>query len=561
MSRRTRLTPPEPSFREVFTPKLLTVLGEGYGLTKLRTDAAAGLTVAIVALPLSMAIAIASGVSPDRGLYAAIIGGFIVSLLGGSRYQIGGPAGAFIVLVAAIVDRQGVDGFLLATLIAGAILALVGFMRLGTYIRYIPHPVTIGFTAGIAVIILASQMRDLFGLRPDVPEPGPIIDKIQVLGGAALTFTPAAVGLGLASIALILLLKRLRPTAPGMLIAVVAAALMAALLNLPVETIGTRFGGIPDSLPMPALPPITLERVIAVLPDAFAIALLAGIESLLSAVVADSMSGRRHRSNCELVAQGFANMASALFGGIAVTGTIARTATNIRAGAVGPVSGMLHAVFLLGFMMLAAPLASYIPLAALAGVLTVVAWNMAERHEFFAILRRSRGEAVVLLATFLLTVFYDLMTGILVGVVLGSLLFMHRMATLVAIEHGTLEQEDRNGDGEAEEVSSEGVMIYHITGPIFFGAAATIASTFERIGGFPPVIILDFQSVPFADSSALGSLETFVKRAKRKGSMIYFLCADREVRRILSHGGLKPPLVRYAPTVAHARASAAALTG
>jgi len=561
MKRRSRLAPPEPSFREVFTPKLVTVLGEGYGLAKLRTDAAAGLTVAIVALPLSMAIAIASGVSPDRGLYAAIIGGFIVSLLGGSRYQIGGPAGAFIVLVAAIVDRQGVDGFLLATLIAGAILALVGFMRLGTYIKYIPHPVTIGFTAGIAVIILASQMRDLFGLRPDVPEPGPIIDKIQVLGGAALTFTPAAVGLGLASIALILLLKRLRPTAPGMLIAVVAAALITALLNLPVETIGTRFGGIPDSLPMPALPPITLERVIAVLPDAFAIALLAGIESLLSAVVADSMSGRRHRSNCELVAQGFANMASALFGGIAVTGTIARTATNIRAGAVGPVSGMLHAVFLLGFMMLAAPLASYIPLAALAGVLTVVAWNMAERHEFLAILRRSRGEAVVLLATFLLTVFYDLMTGILVGVVLGSLLFMHRMATLVAIEHGIVEEEDRNGDSEADEVSSEGIMVYHITGPIFFGAAATIASTFERIGGFPPVIILDFESVPFADSSALGSLETFVKRAKHKGSLVYFSSADREVRRILSHGGLKPPLVRYAPSVAHARASAAALTG
>jgi sulfate permease, SulP family len=366
---------------------------------------------------------------------------------------------------------------------------------------------------------------------------------------------------GLGSIALILLLKRLRPTAPGMLIAVVSAALITALVNLPVETIGTRFGGIPNSLPMPALPTITFSRVIDVLPDAFAIALLAGIESLLSAVVADSMSGRRHRSNCELVAQGFANMASALFGGIAVTGTIARTATNIRSGAVGPVSGMLHAVFLLGFMMLAAPLASYIPLAALAGVLTVVAWNMAERHEFLAILRRSRGEAVVLLATFLLTVFYDLMTGILVGVVLGSLLFMHRMATLVAIEHGTVEQEDRNGDGEAEEVSSEGVMVYHITGPIFFGAAATIASTFERIGGFPPVIILDFESVPFADSSALGSLETFVKRAKRNGSLIYFSCADREVRRLLSHGGLKPPLVRYAPTVAHARASAAALTG
>jgi len=559
MKRRSRLIPPEASFREVFTPKLVTVLGEGYGLTKLRTDAAAGLTVAIVALPLSMAIAIASGVSPDRGLYAAIVGGFVVSLLGGSRYQIGGPAGAFIVLVAAIVDRQGVDGFLLATLIAGAILALVGFLRLGTYIKYIPHPVTIGFTAGIAVIILASQMRDLFGLRPDIPEPGPIVEKIRVLGEAALTFTPAAVAIGFGSIAVILLFRRLRPTAPGMLIAVVAAALIAALFELPVETIGTRFGGIPDSLPMPTVPAITWDRVIDVLPDAVAIALLAGIESLLSAVVADSMSGRRHRSNCELVAQGFANMASALFGGIAVTGTIARTATNIRAGAVGPVSGMLHAIFLLGFMMLAAPLASYIPLAALAGVLTVVAWNMTERHEFLSILRRSRGEAVVLLATFLLTIFYDLMTGIVVGVVLGSLLFMHRMATLVAIEHGIVEPDD--AESGMDEVSSRDVMVYHITGPIFFGAAATIASTFERIGGFPRVIILDFENVPFADSSAFGSLETFVKRVKHKGSIVYFASVDGNVRRLLSHGGLKPPLVRYAPNVAHARASAASLTG
>jgi SulP family sulfate permease len=413
---------PRPSFVELFTPKLISVFREGYDGAKLRADVIAGLTVAVVALPLSMAIAIASGASPERGLCTAVIGGFLISALGGSRFQIGGPAGAFIVLVASVIERHGFDGFLLATLLAGCILVGIGFLRLGEFIRHIPHAVLIGFTSGIAVIIFASQLRDLFGLSLVRKEPGPFLPKLEALWHAAPTANFSAILVAALTIGVIVTLRRVRPHWPGLLIAIVAASVAAALLGLSVETIGTRFGGVPSSLPSPALPPIDLAKVVQVLPDAIAIAFLAGIESLLSAVVADAMSGRRHRSNCELVAQGVANIGSALFGGICATGTIARTATNIRSGAVGPVSGMLHSAFLLAFMVLAAPLASYIPLAALAGLLSVVAWNMAERHQFAAVLRDRRGEAVVLLVTFGLTVFHELIEGIGAGVALAIIL-------------------------------------------------------------------------------------------------------------------------------------------
>ncbi|TAJ25222.1 MAG: sodium-independent anion transporter, partial [Reyranella sp.] len=379
----------------LFAPKLVTVLREGYGLAALRADAVAGLTVAIVALPLSMAIAIASGATPERGLYTAIVGGFFISALGGSRFQVGGPAGAFIVLVAACVARHGIEGTLLATLMAGLFLMAAGALKLGTFIKFIPYPVTVGFTAGIAVIILASQLKDLFGLTLAGHEPGEFVAKIEVLADAWGTVNAAAVALALLTIGGIAGLKRVAPHWPGMLLVVVAASLVTFALGLPVETIGSRFGGIPSMLPMPSLPEISLAKIEAVLPDAVAFALLGAIESLLSAVVADGMTGRRHRSNAELVAQGVANVGAALFGGICATGTIARTATNVRAGARGPVAGMLHSVFLLAFMLVAAPLAAYIPLAALAGVLAVVAWNMAEKHEFVTLLRSSRGDAVV----------------------------------------------------------------------------------------------------------------------------------------------------------------------
>jgi len=398
----------------LYRPKLATTLAEGYGLRDLRVDAMAGLTVAILALPLSMAIAVASGVSPDRGIYTAIIGGFLVSALGGSRHQIGGPAGAFIVLVSATVARFGVDGLILTVLLSGLMLALVGALRLGMLIRYIPHAVTVGFTAGIAVTILASQLKDLAGLKLTGVEPGPVLPKLAALGQALPTLNPAAVAVGVAVAAIIWGLRRLRPNWPGMLIAVVLATVAASLLHLPVETIGTRFGGIPRGLPAPHLPGASLDMLIAIFPAALSFTLLGGLESLLSAKVADGMTGRVHRSNMELVAQGLANVASALFGGIAVTGTIARTAANIRAGARSPVAGILHAVFLLVFMLVAAPLAGYVPLAALAGLLVVVAWNMAEKKEFASLLGNWRA-AAVLLATFGLTILHDLMAGIVAG--------------------------------------------------------------------------------------------------------------------------------------------------
>jgi SulP family sulfate permease len=552
-----------PGFLDLFTPKLVTVFRESYGLSDLRSDAIAGLTVAIVALPLSMAIAIASGVTPDRGLYAAIVGGFLVSALGGSRFQIGGPAGAFIVLVAATVETHGVDGLLLATFLSGFMLLAIGFLRLGTYIKYIPYPVTIGFTAGIAVIIFASQIKDLLGLRL-AREPGPIIPKLTALAGALPTISPPAVIIALLTIGTIVAVRRYRPHWPGLLIAVGLATLVAALLNLPVETIGSRFGGIPRSLPMPHLPEITLARVIELLPAAASFALLGAIESLLSAVVADSMSGRRHRSNCELVAQGAANIGSALFGGICVTGTIARTATNVRAGARGPVAGMLHAAFLLVFMLVAAPLASFIPLTALAAVLAIVAWNMAEKHEIAMLLRAHRGEAVVLVVTFLLVVFRDLTEGILAGFGLGAMLFLHRMAGAVEVDAAQPlvrpDEADRTGRmmqaGGREMRADPDILVYRISGAFFFGAASAVSAVLDRIGEHPRAYVVDFSAVPWLDSTACMAVLGFTRKAARAGAAVYLTGANPRVRRTLLAHGARRPEVRFRRSVADGIASA-----
>jgi SulP family sulfate permease len=403
----------------LYRPKLATVVAEGYGLERFRKDVVAALTVAVVALPLSMAIAVASGVSPERGLYTAIIGGFLVSALGGSRFQVGGPAGAFIVLVAATVARFGMEGLLLTVLLSGLFLTLIGLLRLGSLIRYIPHAVTVGFTCGIAVTILASQLKDLGGLTLPGAEPGPLFPKLVMLGQALPSLSLAAFGVGAGSAALIFGLRRWRPGWPGMLIAVVLASVAGAMLHLPIETIGSHFGDIPHGLLAPKWPEVAWSRLLEILPTALSFTLLGGVESLLSAKVADAMTGRKHRYNMELVAQGIANMASALFGGISVTGTIARTATNVRAGATSPVAGMLHSVFLLVFMLVAAPLARFIPLAALAGVLVVVCWNMAEKREFLNLLHDWRG-ASVLIATFGLTLVENLTAGIIAGCVLAA---------------------------------------------------------------------------------------------------------------------------------------------
>ena len=543
----------------VFTPKLITALREGYDLERLRRDLVAGITVAMVALPLSMAIATASGTTPDRGLITAIVGGFLVSALGGSRFQIGGPAGAFIVLVASIIERQGLDGLIMATAMGGVILIAIGALRLGTYIKYIPYPVTVGFTAGIAVVIAASQIVDLLGLTLPNREPAALIPKLAVISAALPTINPAAIFVAALSMAIILILRKVKPHWPGFLIAILVASFAAVALDqagYPVATIGSRFGGIPDALPTPQLPVFSVAKMLALLPDAFAIAILGGIESLLSAVVADGLSGRRHRSNCELVAQGFANIGSALFGGICVTGTIARTATNVKSGAATPIAGMIHAIVLLLLMLVAAPLAAYIPLASLAAILAIVCWGMAERAEFTAILKRSRGEAIILLAVFFLTIFRDLTEAIAVGVVLGAIFFMHRMAEVVAVENGVplieddVADENRQGLPLAAQADPDTV-IYRISGPFFFGAAAEVGAVLDRIGEVPKRFVLDLSAVPFIDTSGVRTLKSTIERMRNHGAEIIIAGARPAVMQILEAHGLNRVTVRFA---AHAAA-------
>jgi SulP family sulfate permease len=554
-----------PSFIELYTPKLHTVLREHYGSRDLKADILAGLTVAIVALPLSMAIAIASGVSPERGLYTSIVGGFFVSAMGGSRFQIGGPAGAFIVLVAATVNQHGLDGLIVATAMSGLMLVTIGFLRLGTFIKYIPYPVTVGFTAGIAVIIFSGELADLFGLKLPGKEPGPLIPKFVALFAAADTVNVAAVSVAALSIGAIVAVRRWRPHWPAYLIAVGLASLVAWSLGLHIETIGSRFGGIPSSLPMPHIPVLSFGKVLEMLPAALSFTLLGSIESLLSAVVADSMTGRRHRSNAELVAQGVANMASALFGGICVTGTIARTATNVRAGARGPIAGMMHSAFLLLFVLVGAPLAAYIPLAALAAVLAAVAWNMAEKHQFATLLRASRGDAVVLLTTFLLVVFRDLSEGILAGFGLATLLFMHRMTQTVTVERGwPAVDEDvpdtRNGNRErAYDVAlatDPNVIVYRISGAFFFGAAANVAAALDRIGEHPKAYAIDFSAVSVIDSTAAATVEGFVRKARRHDAAVYIAGAQPAIRRILQTHGVRSPAVSFTANLDGAIAAA-----
>jgi SulP family sulfate permease len=554
----TRYPGEAPSFRELYTPKIVTVWREGYGLSQFRADAVAGLTVAVVALPLSMAIAIASGASPAQGLYTAIVGGFLVSLFGGSRFQIGGPAGAFIVLVAATVQLHGMDGLILATFISGLMLAAAGWLRLGTFIKFIPFPVTVGFTAGIAVIIFASQIKELLGLTL-AHEPGRLLEKIPALWQAGPTLTPAAVAISLGTVAVIVALRQLRPHWPGMLIALGLAALATASLALPVETIQSRFGGVPSALPLPQLPDFTTAKIVQVLPAAVSFTLLGAIESLLSAVVADGMTGRRHRSNCELVAQGIANVGSALFGGFCVTGTIARTATNVRSGAVGPVSGMLHAMFLLVFMMAAAPLAGYIPLAALAGVLVVVAWFMIEKPAIAILLRSGWGEATVLGTTFLLTILRDLTEAIVVGFALGSVLFIQRMGRATAIEMpfvGRDEADDAHPRDAYDEVAAAdpNVVVYRITGALFFGATASIGSVLDRIQQNHKALVVDFAAVPFLDSTGANMIEGLAHKAEKQGVALWLTGASRDIRRAFLTQGLKKPLAHYAGTIEEALA-------
>jgi SulP family sulfate permease len=553
---------PVDARRIAFTPKLITVLREGYTLDGLRRDALAGLTVAIVALPLAMALAIASGASPDKGLVTAIVAGLLISALGGSRVQVGGPTGAFVVVVFNVIAQHGYDGLVLATLIAGLLLVAAGYAKLGSLIRFIPHPVVTGFTAGIAVIIASSQVKDFLGLSIE-QVPADFISKWHAYLSALGTAQWAALALGIGSLALIAALRRWAPRLPGFLIAVIAASAVATLLHLPVETIGSRFPDLPSGLPAPALPDISLAKLQAVMPSAFIIAFLAGIEALLSAVVADGMIGSRHRSNQELVGQGVANMASALFGGLPATGAIARTATNIKAGALTPVAGMLHALFLLLFMLLASDLMAYVPLAALAAILFVVAWGMSEQERFRRLLRMPGGDRALLLLTFGLTVLVDLTVAIGVGVTLASLLFMMRMSRTVAIASGVgeLPGEEEDEDIGQRDALPRGVEVFRIEGPLFFGVADELLDTLRRIGPAPKAVILRMRRVPLLDASGAAVIEQTVARASAAGTHIIFSGLQAQPLEMLTRLslGTNDSRVTHSAGFAEARRIAAAI--
>ncbi|HRK72383.1 MAG TPA: SulP family inorganic anion transporter, partial [Micropepsaceae bacterium] len=510
----------------LYTPKLFIALSEGYRFSDLRADAIAGLTVAIVAFPLSMALAIASGLPPERGLFTAIIAGFLISMLGGVRQQIGGPAGAFVVVVFNIVAAHGYGGLVIATLMAGVMLIAAGFMKLGTYVKYVPYPVVTGFTAGIAVIIFTSQVGDILGLQLENP-PAAFAERWALYAARIDDTQIATLGLALGTLALMLGLRRISPKIPFFLIGIVVATATAMLAGLPVETVETRFGAVPSLPPAPIIPALSWEVMVELLPSAATIAFLAGIESLLCAVVADGMTGRRHRSNTELVAQGFANIGSVIFGGMPATGTVARTATNIRAGARTPVAGMLHAAFVLIFMIALAPLAGAMPLAALGAVLVIVAWNMSEYHRFLALLRASWGERLITVTTFLLTVFADLTLAIEVGVVMAAFFFMHRMAEAVEITtQATLIESDVDDfaaprpDALAREAVPPGVEVFQINGPFFFGAASRLTDILSQTAKPPRVFILRMGRVPLIDTTGGQALSNFVAEAARKGTRV-----------------------------------------
>jgi len=507
-----------------FTPKLVTSLREGYTPARLRADLLAGLTVAIIALPLSMALGIASGASPDKGLVTAIIAGFVISAVGGSRVQVGGPTGAFVVVIAGVIARHGYDGLLAATLMAGVIMIVAGYSGVGRLMRYVPMPVVTGFTAGIAVIIASGEVGDFLGLRAG-HVPAEFIGKWATYFGAMGTASLATVAIGLGTLALILGLRRINPRLPGYLIAIVVAGLAVALLHLPVETVGHRFPSMPTSLPAPHLPALSLGLLRDVLPSAFTIAFLAGIEALLSAVVADGMTGFRHRSGQELVGQGIANIASALFGGLPATGALARTATNVRAGAQTPVAGMAHALFLLLILLVAGRLVAFVPMPALAAILLIVAWGMSEVDRFRALLRMEAGERALLLLTFGLTVFVDLTVAIGVGVTLASLLFMARMSETT----GVLDDDDSVEDPIQRAALPPGVEVFRIAGPMFFGAANEMLEALSRIGRPPKAVILRLDRVPFIDSSGVHVLETVVSHARERGARVILCDMPRPV--------------------------------
>ena len=482
--------------------------------------------VGVVALPLAIAFAIASGVTPDRGLYTAIIAGFLISALGGSRVQIGGPTGAFVVIVYGIVQLHGIDGLIVATIMAGIILVILGVARLGTVIRFIPHPVVVGFTSGIAVIIFSSQVKDFLGLRMgDLPVE--FIPKWRAFASNLDSISPQALAVSLAALLIMVLWPRVSRRIPGPFVALIATTLAVRLLDIPVETIGTRFGAISAALPQLIVPHVSLTQVTALVGPAFTIALLAAVESLLSAVVADGMIGSRHRSNMELVAQGVANIVSPMFGGMPATGAIARTATNVKNGGRTPVAGMVHALTLLLITLFFGRWAALIPLATLAAILVVVAYHMSEWRTFRSELTAPKSDVVVLLTTFALTVLVDLTVAIEVGMVLAAFLFMRRMAEVTNVSIVTRELADGADNEEENDPNSvrrreipPGVEVFEINGPFFFGAAEQFKDTLGQIAKNPKVLIIRMRDVPAIDSTGLHALHELARRCKHDGTLL-----------------------------------------
>lgn len=496
-------------------------------------DLLAGVTVGLVALPLAMAFGIASGVTPQAGLYTAVVAGFLISALGGSRTQIGGPTGAFVVIVAGIVARFGMSGLATVTLMAGLILVLMGVTGLGTAVRFIPRMVVIGFTNGIAILIASTQIKDFFGLRTG-PVPSHFMARMELLAGHFVPLNWSAAALGVATIAMIVALPRFSRRVPASIVAVIVCTVAALFLHLRVETIGSKFGGIPRGLPPFALPKLHPAYIVPLLPSAFTVAMLAALESMLSAVVADGMTGDRHHSNVELVAQGVANIASPLFGGIPATGAIARTATNIRAGARSPISGMIHAATLLLVLLLAAPLASYIPLATLAGVLFVVSYNMGEWHEIGSIFHLDFTAISVWLVTFALTVFADLTIAVGVGLGLAALLYIRRVADTTTV--GAVD-EDYIRDGLPHVLQGRlippHVTLLRIHGPFLWGTTEKLADATANVEAFKPVVILRLRNMTAIDATGIHAIETFAKRLRATGRTLVLCGAMDQPSRLL----------------------------
>ncbi len=526
-----------------FTPKLVSVLRAGYSRSQFTADLTAGLIVGIVALPLAIAFAIASGVPPERGLYTAIIAGFLISALGGSRVQIGGPTGAFVVVVGGIVAQHGMAGLTIATLMAGVILVAMGLARMGTVIQFIPYPVVTGFTSGIAVIIFSTQVKDLLGLAID-EVPREFFGKWASYLTHLATIDPATALLGAGTLGLLVLWPRVSTRIPGPFVALVAATVAVQLLGLEVETIASRFGTIDATFPRPTLPAINESTLVQLVGPALTIAILGAIESLLSAVVADGMIGGHHRSNMELVAQGAANIVTPLFGGIPATGAIARTATNIKSGGRTPVAGMVHALVLLLITLFAAPLAGRIPMAALAAILVIVAYHMSEWRTFRAELRAPRSDVAVLLATFTLTVIVDLTVAIAVGMVLAAFLFMKRMAEVASVEAVLPRLAGDPEEGLTDALSTRraavpaDVEVYEINGPFFFGAAEKFKQALGQVSRRPRALILDMTNVPAMDSTGLRALGATVDRCRAEGIAVLFCDLQAQPRATLRRSRL-----------------------